>query len=155
MRAAAVMPFGPGGGLRTIVSAMHRCLTLILLAGLAGGAGCARSQPFVTPQRLDLLVICDDLNLPLAKLRFRAEGSSGGQKGLGDIIRRLGTETFARLRIGIGPPPEDRDHADFVLNKFSKEEIPIIEEAVWRAADAAAAWACEGIQHCMNQYNAG
>jgi PTH1 family peptidyl-tRNA hydrolase len=101
----------------------------------------------------DLLVLCDDMNLPVAKLRFRARGSSGGQKGLEDIVRRLGTEEFPRLRIGIGSPPDGWDGADYVLSKFAKEEIPEIEQAFVEAADAVAAWAREGIEFCMNQYN--
>jgi PTH1 family peptidyl-tRNA hydrolase len=101
----------------------------------------------------DLLVVCDDLNLPVAKLRFRAEGSSGGQKGLEDIIRRLGTEQFPRLRLGIGSPPEGWDWANYVLSKFTKEELPEIEQAVQQAAGAVMAWAGHGIEHCMNQYN--
>ena len=100
-----------------------------------------------------LLVVCDDLNLPLAKLRFRAQGSSGGQKGLADIIRRLGSEEFSRLRIGIGSPMEDWDSADYVLSKFNKKETIEIEEAVCRAADAVDVWAREGIENCMNRYN--
>jgi PTH1 family peptidyl-tRNA hydrolase len=100
-----------------------------------------------------LLVICDDLNLPLARLRLRTRGSSGGQKGLADIIRRLGTEEFPRLRIGIGAPPDGCDATDYVLSKFTREELPEIEKAVERAADAVAVWAREGIEQCMNQYN--
>ena len=101
----------------------------------------------------DLLVICDDLSLPLAKLRFRAKGSSGGQKGLADIIRRLGTEEFSRLRIGIDATPEGWDAADYVLSQFTRKEIPHVENAVSEAADAVACWAQCGIQDCMNRYN--
>lgn len=101
----------------------------------------------------DLLIVCDDLNLPLAKLRFRANGSSGGQKGLADIIGRLGSEEFSRLRIGIGTPPERMDASDFVLSKFSKEEAAEMNGAVTEAAQAAAHWVADGIQDCMNRYN--
>jgi PTH1 family peptidyl-tRNA hydrolase len=101
----------------------------------------------------ELLVVCDDLNLPLGKLRFRAKGSSGGQKGLDDVVRRLGTEDFPRLRIGIGAAGEDWDWAGYVLSRFTKEEIPDVEEAVGKATDAVADWAREGIEFCMNRYN--
>ncbi len=100
-----------------------------------------------------LLVICDDLNLPLGKLRIRAKGSSGGQKGLADIINRLGDEQFARLRIGIGEPPSGWDAADFVLSRFNKKETTEIELAVQQAADAVALWAREGTHACMNRHN--
>lgn len=101
----------------------------------------------------DLLVVCDDLNLPLAKLRVRPKGSAGGQRGLEDIIRRLGTEEFPRLRIGIGPVPEGWQWVDYVLSKFRPEEADEIEQAVQTAAGAVACWAREGIAACMNRYN--
>ena len=101
----------------------------------------------------ELLVVCDDLNLPLGKLRFRAKGSSGGQKGLEDIIRCLGTEEFPRLRIGIGMTPPGWDSADFVLGKFAKDERPEMDVAAVTAADAVEAWAREGLADCMNKYN--
>ena len=101
----------------------------------------------------DLLVLCDDLSLPVGKLRFRSRGSSGGHKGLEDIVQRLAGEEFARLRVGIGAVPDGWDGADYVLSKFGKEELPLIEQAVGLAADAVAAWAREGIEFCMNQYN--
>lgn len=101
----------------------------------------------------DLLVICDDLNLPVGKLRFRARGSSGGQKGLEDIIRRLATEEFSRLRIGVGTAPDGWAWADYVLSRFTGEELPVVERAVALAAEAVAAWAGEGTDACMNRYN--
>ncbi len=101
----------------------------------------------------EVLVVCDDFNLQLGQLRFRAKGSAGGQKGLADIIRCLGTEEVPRLRIGIGPPPAGWDVADYVLSKFAKEETPSIQVTVEQAAAAAAEWATLGIDHCMNRYN--
>ena len=101
----------------------------------------------------DLLVVCDDINLPLARLRFRARGSAGGQKGLADIIRRLGNDEFSRLRVGVGAPPEHWNAADFVLSKFGPDEANQITDAVARAAAAAADWVEHGIEYSMNQYN--
>jgi peptidyl-tRNA hydrolase, PTH1 family len=117
------------------------------------GTSVQEATAFYKLSSAELLVLCDDLNLPVGKLRLRAGGSSGGQKGLDDIIARLGTEEFARLRVGIGAAPDGRDWADYVLSKFSQEELPAIEEAVSRAADAVVVWAREGIEPCMNQYN--
>ena len=117
------------------------------------GASVQAARDFYKLPHEELLVICDDMNLPLAKLRFRAQGSSGGQKGLADVIRRLGTEQFPRLRIGIGAATEGWEATDYVLSKFTPEEKPQIEEAILRAADAVALWTREGIQRCMNQYN--
>jgi len=117
------------------------------------GASVQTARDFYKLPNDDLLVVCDDLNLPLARLRFRAKGSSGGHKGLADIIRRLATEEFSRLRIGIDAPPDDWDATDYVLGKFTTQELAEIEDAVRRAADAVGVWAREGIQHCMNQYN--
>ncbi|MGA2620474.1 MAG: aminoacyl-tRNA hydrolase [Thermoguttaceae bacterium] len=117
------------------------------------GASVLAARDFFKIPHEDILVVCDDLNLPLAKLRVRAEGSAGGQKGLEDIIRRLGTDELARLRIGIGGAPEGREWADYVLSKFRQDEIPLMEQAVARAAEAVLLWAREGVQACMNQYN--
>lgn len=101
----------------------------------------------------DLMVVCDDFNLPLAKLRFRQRGSAGGQKGLQDIIRRLGTDEFSRLRLGIGSPPPNWDAADFVLSKFTVAERKTMDEAVATAVQALRDWVSHGIEFCMNQYN--
>lgn len=117
------------------------------------GTSVQEAKSFYKLTNEDMLVICDDLNLPVGKLRFRSRGSSGGQKGLEDIIRRVGTEDFSRLRIGVGTAPEGWSWADYVLSKFAADELPVIEQAVKVATDAVAAWASQGIEFCMNQYN--
>jgi PTH1 family peptidyl-tRNA hydrolase len=101
----------------------------------------------------ELLVICDDFNLPLGKLRLRTRGSAGGQKGLEDIIRRLATDEFCRLRIGVGPLPPSWTATSWVLSKFAAEDLPTVDEAIKRAASAAAVWVSGGSQAAMNQYN--
>jgi peptidyl-tRNA hydrolase, PTH1 family len=102
----------------------------------------------------DLILVCDDLALDTGRLRIRPSGSAGGQKGLADTIQRLGTEMFARLRVGIGRPPADRDPADYVLGRFTNEEKPIIDKSVYRATEAIEVWAGMGVQSAMNQFNA-
>ena len=100
----------------------------------------------------DLLVLCDDLNLPLGKLRIRRGGSDGGQKGLRDITAHLGTDDYARLRIGIG----DRgpiEAADYVLGRFKPAERPIIEDAMIEATQAVAVWIAQGVEAAMNRFN--
>lgn len=101
----------------------------------------------------DLLVVCDDFNLPLGKLRFRREGSAGGQNGLADIIRRLGSEEFSRLRVGIGPVPASWNAADFVLGKFSATEKDTVKEVLARAADGSECWVTSGVETSMNRFN--
>ncbi len=101
----------------------------------------------------DLLVVCDDINLDLARIRIRAAGSAGGQKGLNDIIRRLGTQAFGRLRLGIGRVPPNWDASDYVLGKFSAEERAEMEKTVRKSADAVEHWVGFGIQSAMNQFN--
>jgi PTH1 family peptidyl-tRNA hydrolase len=117
------------------------------------GASVQAARDFYKLPNEDLLVVCDDLNLPLAKLRFRTKGSSGGQKGLADVVQQLGTEEFPRLRIGIGAPPDGWDATDYVLGKFSAAEKQEIEQAVREAVEAVVAWARQGTEYCMNRYN--
>ena len=133
-------------GVRTLLLAPHTFMN-------RSGSSVAKALEFYKLPHTDLLVVCDDFHLPVATLRCRAKGTSGGQKGLADIIRCLGTEEFARLRIGIGEPPPNRDPADYVLGRFSKEERKELEPTIWRAADAVTVWAREGIENCMNKYN--
>lgn len=101
-----------------------------------------------------LMVVCDDFHLPLGKLRFRRNGSHGGQKGLADIINRLGTNEFPRLRIGIAAP-DDADAIDHVLGKFRPDEAPIIDTAVGTACQALRDWLDEDLETVMNRYNSG
>lgn len=101
----------------------------------------------------DLLIVCDDLNLPVGKLRLKGKGSSGGQNGLRDLISKLGTDSFSRLRIGIGPVPARWDTADFVLGKFHDEEKELIETGTKQAVDAAELWVSDGLTATMNRYN--
>jgi PTH1 family peptidyl-tRNA hydrolase len=122
------------------------------LMNLSGGS-VLEARDFYKVAHADLLVVSDDINLPLGKLRFRQSGSSGGQRGLQDVIRRLGGDDVPRLRIGVGGPPAGRDAADYVLGRFTKAETPEIEDAIVRAADAVAAWVREGIAVAMNRYN--
>src|SRR5262245_56029472 len=86
----------------------------------------------------DLLVVCDDINLPLGKLRARARGTHGGHNGLRDIQNHLGTAAYARLRIGVGTPREEA--IDHVLGRFAVSERPMIEEAIATAAQAVLVW---------------
>jgi len=102
----------------------------------------------------DLLVVCDDINLPLGKLRARARGTHGGHNGLRDIQNHLGTTEYARLRLGVGAPPED-EAVDHVLGRFRPSERDVIDEAIRTAAQAVIVWAHRGIDACMNEFNAG
>ena len=101
----------------------------------------------------DLLVIVDEVQLELGRLRARPDGSAGGHNGLKSVIQQLGTDRFARLRIGVGRGDARRDLADHVLASFDKDERPTIEEAIIRAADAAELFVVDGIDAVMNRYN--
>lgn len=100
-----------------------------------------------------IIVIYDDISLPVGKLRVRAKGSAGGHNGMKSIIARLGTEEFLRVRIGIGEKPAGWDLADYVLGRFKTEELPAIREAVSNAAKACELILNEGIETAMNRSN--
>jgi PTH1 family peptidyl-tRNA hydrolase len=104
----------------------------------------------------DLLVVCDDINLPLGKLRARARGSAGGHNGLRNIQDQLGTVEYARLRIGVDAPALKHDEAtvDHVLSRFKPGEQNVIDEAIEKSAQAVMVWAQKGIDNCMNTVNA-
>jgi PTH1 family peptidyl-tRNA hydrolase len=98
----------------------------------------------------DLLVVADDVDLPLGKIRLRRGGSAGGHNGLRDIIEALGTDQFPRLRVGIGRNGETVDH---VLSTFGRDEEELADEAIATAADAVERWLAEGIEAAMNAFN--
>lgn len=99
-----------------------------------------------------IMVICDDLNLPLGRLRIRRKGSSGGHNGLESITSCLGSTEFARLRIGIGPPPQG-EARDYVLSPFLKDEEEVVAETIEKACEAAMEWVGAGIEGCMKKFN--
>ena len=100
----------------------------------------------------DLLVISDDVNLPLGRVRVRGKGSAGGHNGLESIIGSIGQD-FARLRIGVGDAPQGADMAAYVLAPFPRRERPILSEAIEKAIEAAEAWLTQGISAAMNRCN--
>lgn len=101
----------------------------------------------------DTLIVTDDVNLPLGRLRARKTGTEGGHNGLRSVILRLGTLDFPRLRVGVGRGDERRELADHVLSRFDADEIPGIEAAIARAADAAETFVTSGIDDVMNRFN--
>lgn len=101
----------------------------------------------------DLLVVCDDMDLDLGKLRIRSTGSCGGHNGLESVINSLGTDKFPRLRIGIGRPDPKIDASDYVLGDFSKKEKEEVENIQQEAIECCLIWIKEGTQMCMNIFN--
>ncbi len=100
----------------------------------------------------DVLVITDDMDLEPGRIRIRAKGSAGGHNGLADIIEKLGTNEFARCRIGIGRSSED-DAVDHVLDKPAKEEGPLLADAIERTQKAVLCWLEYGTEKTMNEFN--
>ncbi len=100
-----------------------------------------------------ILVVYDDLDLPLGRLRLRPEGGSGGHQGMNSILAELNSQAFPRLRIGIGRPPGRMDPAAYVLRPFSSEEKETLDLLLDRAADCIQAFLNEGLQAAMTQYN--
>src|SRR5262245_50939690 len=99
----------------------------------------------------NLLVVCDDINLPLGKLRVRTKGSHGGQNGLRNIQEQMGTDAYARLRIGIDQPSFDA--VDHVLSKFKPGERKAVDDAVANASQAALTFIRQGAEATMNKFN--
>ena len=125
-------------------------LTFMNLSGqaVAGLAAFYQIDP------VDVLVVTDDVALPLGRLRARPEGGAGGHNGLKSIIQHLGTQAFPRVRVGVGRGDDRRDLADYVLGRFEAGERETVSAAVLRAADAAERFLSDGIERVMSAFNA-
>ena len=101
-----------------------------------------------------VIVVSDEISLPIGKLRIRTKGSAGGHNGLKDIIAKLGTDAFPRIRIGVGAPPHpDYDMADWVLSSFKNQDAEDMLAAAERAAQAAQCYITQGADRAMNRFN--
>jgi peptidyl-tRNA hydrolase, PTH1 family len=131
-------------------SVLAKPLTYMNLSGFA----VSKLRQFFQVEPADLLVIVDEVALPLGRLRARPRGTAGGHNGLKSVIEQLGTNEFPRLRLGVGRGDGRRDLADYVLSKFDADERETIQAATLRAADAAEMFISEGIARVMNTFNA-
>ncbi len=145
-RARSLVAIGEIGGQRV---ALAKPLTYMNLSGEA--VRLLLQELGVTPE--DLLVVFDDVDLPLGKLRLRAEGSAGTHNGIRNIVRVLGTEAFPRLRIGIGRPPPGVEVRDYVLSPFLPEEREAVRDSIARSADAAISILERGMVTTMTEFN--
>jgi len=119
----------------------------------ASGRAVRRLADFYKAEPADVLIVMDDLALPLAALRLRPSGSAGGHNGLADILRAMGTDQVPRLRIGIGAKPPGWDQADYVLSRFRPDEREEIDVAIRLAADAVEDWVFDGMDAAMEKHN--
>lgn len=117
------------------------------------GQAVVAAMNFYKLTREELLVVCDDVNIPLGSIRIRAKGSAGGQNGLKNIILSLGSEEFARLRVGVGQEKMPASLSSFVLSKFGEEERPTVERVVRVCGEAVRAFASQGVEYSMTSFN--
>ena len=120
---------------------------------LSGDAAAQAAKFYkIPPERV--IVVSDEISLPIGKLRIRTKGSAGGHNGLKDIIAKLGTDAFPRIRIGVGAPPHpDYDMADWVLSSFKNQDAEDMLAAAERAAQAAQCYITQGADRAMNRFN--
>ncbi|MDQ7012492.1 MAG: aminoacyl-tRNA hydrolase [Planctomycetota bacterium] len=117
------------------------------------GESVLQAMQFYKLPLADLLVITDDLALPVGAVRLRASGGAGGHNGLSDIERRLGSSEYPRCRVGIGPKPPLFDQAAFVLSRFAEDEQDSLHASIRTAADAVETFVVSGIDTAMNRFN--
>lgn len=150
--------FSKGKGKSLEAKITHRGEQVIIIKPMTymnlSGHAVVAAMNFYKIVRNDILIICDDLNLPSGTIRLRAKGSAGGQNGLKHIIESLGSEEFARLRIGIRVDETPlTSFSSFVLGKFSENEKAVMEKILPVTCDAALDFTTNGIEHAMNNYN--
>lgn len=148
--AAGQGDFLSGSG-RIAGRAVELCLPLTYMN--LSGMAVRQLLSFLSKEPSDLLVVCDDVNLPLGQLRLRRGGSDGGHNGLRSIIEQLGTEEFARLRLGVGGAPEGADLADYVLETFAADELAAVDDMVVRACDAVKLLLARSMDRAMREHN--
>ena len=118
------------------------------------GDAVAQAAKFYKIPPEHVIVVSDEVSLPIGKLRIRTKGSAGGHNGLKDIIAKLGTDAFPRIRIGVGAPPHpDYDMADWVLSTFKNQDAEDMLAAAERAAQAAQCYITQGADRAMNRFN--
>ena len=141
----ALLAQGEMAGLKVILGKPQTFMNL-------SGEAVERMARFYKVPPESILVIYDDFDLPVGRIRLRPEGGSGGHKGMKSIMEHLGTNGFPRLRVGIGRPTHG-DPVDYVLGDFAPDEQIAIEEAYERVVSAVELWLAEGIAAAMNRYN--
>ncbi len=129
---------------------LQKPITYMNRSGLAVG----EAATFYKIEPVDVLIVVDDLALPVGQLRLRGEGSAGGHNGLTDIERALGTNNYRRLRIGIDPPGRF-SQIDYVLGRFTPEQMDKLDPALDRAVDCIECWINDGLAKAMTRFNAG
>jgi PTH1 family peptidyl-tRNA hydrolase len=126
-----------------------RPMTFMNVSGLAVGGALRDHRASLE----ELLVVCDDVNLDLGRMRLRRSGTAGGHNGLKSLIEHLQSEAFPRLRLGVGPRPEGVDMMSYVLSPFRRGEWPRVHEVIARAVQAIETWVYHGIDEAMNRFN--
>ena len=137
---------GPAGAGKAL---LMQPTTFMNLSGKAVQAALA----FYGLSPMDVLIVLDDVALPVGRLRLRGAGSSGGHNGLKDIERALGTSAYPRLRVGVDAPPPRVPQRDYVLGRFSDEQRKTLNPTIDRATEAAIVWMDKGIEAAMNRFN--
>ena len=141
------LPVLPGGAFAQVA-----CLKPLTFMNLSGDVLPALMRPAGMTAK-DLIVVADDVNLPLGKLRIRARGSAGGHNGLKSVIERVGTEEFVLVRVGVGDKEDGKSLKEHVLERMPAEERQALAEAAARAADAVECILVQGVDSAMNRFN--